>query len=62
MKSTDTTELPITHRHAFRVAMLPPHHRDPFDRILIAQAQIEGLRIMTADPQFQPYDVDTLCV
>src|SRR5687767_11802843 len=35
--------LPIDHDHALRVATLPPHHRDPFDRLLIAQAQIEDL-------------------
>jgi PIN domain nuclease of toxin-antitoxin system len=59
---TDTTELPITQGHALRVASLPFHHRDPFDRLLIAQAQVEGLRLMTADPQFDPYEVDTLGV
>jgi PIN domain nuclease of toxin-antitoxin system len=43
--------------HAERAARLPPHHRDPFDRMLIAQAQTEGLTIMTADSQFARYDV-----
>lgn len=60
MATTDTTELSITHGHALRVAALPLHHRDPFDRLLIAQAQLEGLRIMTSDPQFAPYDVERL--
>ena len=59
---TDTTELSITHGHALRVATLPRHHRDPFDRLLIAQAQVEGLRIMTSDTQFDSYDVETLGV
>ena len=37
-----------------RPARLPPHHRDPFDRMLIAQAQIEGLTVVTRDPSFGP--------
>jgi PIN domain nuclease of toxin-antitoxin system len=49
--------LPIAPAHAFRVAELPMHHRDPFDRLLIAQAQVEGLTIMTNDPTFRAYDV-----
>lgn len=57
---TQTLELPITHAHALRVAELPPHHRDPFDRLLIAQAQIEELRIMTSDQHFHAYAVQVL--
>lgn len=49
--------LPITAEHGWRVKLLPPHHRDPFDRMLIAQAQIEGLPILTADSAFADYDV-----
>jgi PIN domain nuclease of toxin-antitoxin system len=52
--------LPIEHEHALRVGELPPHHRDPFDRMLVAQAQIETLRIVTADPVFTKYDVAIL--
>ena len=52
--------LPVTHAHALRVFALPPHHRDPFDRILIAQAQIEGMTILTADRSFAKYDVKTI--
>lgn len=52
--------LPIDHRHALHVASLPPHHRDPFDRMLVAQAQIEELPIMTADPVFSSYDVTAI--
>jgi PIN domain nuclease of toxin-antitoxin system len=52
--------LPIDHSHALRVAALPPHHRDPFDRILVAQAQIEDLPILTADPIFDRYDVTVI--
>jgi PIN domain nuclease of toxin-antitoxin system len=48
-------ELPVTGAHAARVAALPGHHRDPFDRLLVAQAQIEGLVLLTADTQLQPY-------
>jgi len=54
------TELPIQRRHALRVATLPLHHRDPFDRMLIAQAQVEGLVIITADRRFRAYDVEVL--
>ena len=57
---TRTTVIPISDRHALHVAELPPHHRDPFDRLIIAQAQIERLRIVTADPQFEAYDVDVI--
>jgi PIN domain nuclease of toxin-antitoxin system len=49
--------LPILHAHALRAGELPPHHRDPFDRLLIAQAQIEGLTVLTADREFGKYDV-----
>lgn len=42
-------ELPVTGPHAAAVDLLPPIHKDPFDRILIAQAQIEGLTLLTAD-------------
>jgi PIN domain nuclease of toxin-antitoxin system len=39
---------------------LPAHHRDPFDRLLIAQAQLEGLVVMTSDPHFSSYEVDVI--
>ena len=55
-----TLQLPIELSHALRVATLPPHHRDPFDRLLIAQAQIERVPILTADPVFRRYDVDVI--
>ena len=42
-------ELPITSAHAAAVAHLPPIHRDPFDRMLVAQAQVEGITLLTAD-------------
>lgn len=50
--------LPIEHSHALRVARLPPHHSDPFDRLLIAQAQLERCALLTADAQLLDYDVD----
>lgn len=52
------TPLPITQAHAVAVAELPYHHRDPFDRLLVAQARAAGASIVTADPAFTAYDVD----
>lgn len=52
--------LPVTSAHALAVADLPFHHSDPFDRLLIAQAQIEGLTLLTADKAFRPYGVRIL--
>jgi PIN domain nuclease of toxin-antitoxin system len=49
--------LPLQHSHALQLATLPWHHRDPFDRLLIAQAQVEGLAILSADRQLAAYDV-----
>jgi PIN domain nuclease of toxin-antitoxin system len=51
-------ELRVSSEHAWAAAKLDAHHRDPFDRMLIAQAQLEGLRIVTADQQFNEYDVE----
>lgn len=50
--------LPITSTHAWQVGELPLHHRDPFDRILVAQALTERLAIITADPHFGQYGVE----
>lgn len=52
--------LPISLEHAERAGALPAHHRDPFDRMLIAQAEIEGLTIITRDTAFDAYEVDVL--
>lgn len=49
--------LPISADHAVAAARLPMHHRDPFDRMLIAQAQIEGFSVLTSDKHFKLYDV-----
>lgn len=52
--------LPMNHHHALRAAGLPPHHRDPFDRMLVAQAQIENMPLMTADAWIPRYEVEVL--
>ncbi|MFN0146064.1 MAG: type II toxin-antitoxin system VapC family toxin [Dehalococcoidia bacterium] len=52
--------LPITLAHAMAVAALPYHHRDPFDRLIIAQSQLEGLSLVTADPAIEPYGVQLI--
>jgi PIN domain nuclease of toxin-antitoxin system len=57
MARTAVTALPVHARHALHVATLPKHHRDPFDRLLVAQAQLEDLPILTADTSFRRYDV-----
>ncbi len=52
--------LPMTPRHAWHAGALPAHHADPFDRMLVAQAAIEGMTLVTADPQIARYDVHRL--
>jgi PIN domain nuclease of toxin-antitoxin system len=49
------TELPVTAEHALKVAMLPSLHKDPFDRLLIAQAMVEGMRLLTVDAAVLQY-------
>ena len=56
------TQLPVTIRDACAIAELPFHHKDPFDRVLIAQARMNGLRLMTADPLLEMYDVDVIAL
>ena len=48
-------ELPVGSRHAAGVASLPLHHNDPFDRLLVSQAMLEPLRLVTADPMVERY-------
>jgi PIN domain nuclease of toxin-antitoxin system len=60
LRSTGFQLLTIALDHALAAATLPDHHRDPFDRLLIAQARAEGLTIVTADPAFEDYDVKLL--
>lgn len=50
-------ELPVTLRHAAELGRLPAHHRDPFDRMLIAQARTDDLTVVTRDGAFAAYDV-----
>ncbi len=52
--------LTITGDHAYAVGDLPHYHRDPFDRLLIAQARLENLTLVTRDPEIQKYDVSIL--
>lgn len=54
------TPLPVTIAHSLEVRHLPPIHRDPFDRLLIAQARHEGLTLVTRDPVIRRYPVDAL--
>jgi PIN domain nuclease of toxin-antitoxin system len=53
---------PIGFSHAETAARLPPHHRDPFDRMLVAQALIESLTLVTHDRRIEPYDLPVLWV
>lgn len=50
--------LPVTVRHGLAVRSLPTLHKDPFDRLLVAQGQVEGLRVVTRDPLVRQYDVE----
>lgn len=54
------TIIPVELVHALGVSSLPPHHPDPFDRLLIAQAQCEELTLLSSDIQFRKYDVSVL--
>ena len=56
----DLEPLPLTHRHALRLATLPGHHGDPFDRLLIAQAQVEGMPLLSADAGLRKYEVEVV--
>lgn len=60
IEANDFVELPMTARHSLAAGTLPRHHEDPFDRMLIAQARIEGLTIVTRDPAFRAYGVAIL--
>lgn len=50
--------LPIIDAHAFQAGKLPPHHRDPFDRMLVAQAQVESIALLSNNRQLNHYDVE----
>lgn len=60
MAQLGVRSLEITVSHALRAAALPLHHKDPFDRMLIAQAQIEDMTLVSADSMFNQYDVSLL--
>jgi PIN domain nuclease of toxin-antitoxin system len=60
LRSWAINALNITHEHALRAGELPAHHRDPFDRLLIAQALSEQMTLLTADRVFQKYKVDLI--
>lgn len=62
MRRGGVRELSMSHSHALEAAALPPHHRDPFDRMLVAQARLERLTLVTADRILAAYDVDLIRV
>ncbi len=57
LKANGVTVLPITFDHVKRLEQLPVHHRDPFDRIPVAQSLEESLELVSADPQFAKYPI-----
>ena len=57
---SDALKLPISLQHAAGVEQLPHHHRDPFDRLLISQARIEGATLVSSDKALLAYDVPVL--
>ncbi|WP_131770431.1 type II toxin-antitoxin system VapC family toxin [Candidatus Protofrankia californiensis] len=60
MRRTGMTPLAVEHNHVLRVAELPDHHRDSFDRLLVAQAQALDIPLVTADGRLSAYEVKTL--
>jgi PIN domain nuclease of toxin-antitoxin system len=60
METGGFLELPIGWRHAQEAGALPRHHEDPFDRMLIAQARVEDLALLSYDPAFRDYEVTLL--
>ncbi len=58
LHKNDFSVLPITLSHSLHIVQLPHHHRDPFDRILVAQAQAEKARLVTKDPEIAKYAVN----
>jgi PIN domain nuclease of toxin-antitoxin system len=55
LEAANLIELPVLARHTPLVSILPLHHADPFDRLLIAQSMVEPLHLLTADPQLKQY-------
>jgi len=60
VEDSDFAKLEVTFGHVEALRDLPPHHADPFDRMLIAQARVEGLTVVTRDPQLSPYGIPIL--
>jgi PIN domain nuclease of toxin-antitoxin system len=60
LAADDFTELPLTLAHAGALASLPPHHADPFDRALVAQAQVEGATLVSHDRALAPYGLSMI--
>ena len=60
MSASRFVPLPVTVDHAFFVRDLPRHHGDPFDRLLVAQAKVEGMTLVSNDRLIRLYDVDLL--
>jgi PIN domain nuclease of toxin-antitoxin system len=60
LETTGTQILDISAAHALRTADLPDHHRDPFDRVIVAQALVEGARLLTADRALRDYGIDLI--
>ncbi len=60
MRVDDFTELALTVRHSERLAVLPVHHADLFDRMIVAQALVEGATIVTHDRAFEPYGAQVI--
>jgi PIN domain nuclease of toxin-antitoxin system len=60
LKNQNFEFLSVTAQHAYAVGDLPMHHRDPFDRMIIAQAKLEGLSVVTHDSEFKNYAVPIL--
>ena len=60
MQLNEIQGLPIQMSHALHVHALPEYHRDPFDRMLVAQCQMEEMSIITSDPQIARYDVEVI--
>lgn len=58
LATTRTDVLAISAAHALRIAALPDHHRDPFDRMLVAQASVEGIPLLTADRALRRYKIE----
>lgn len=60
IRSSGVVPLAVEHSHTLAVAELPAHHRDPFDRLLIAQAGLELVPVITADGVFERYDIEVV--